>query len=175
MPDNVPTITRQPRYINIAADGSLDLPAHLRSIVTEFEQQYENTRYRRLQPCGRPRSLTGAVDEHGNTVYDRLQRGISPIATYHGDMCSRGVRIAAVKKEHKHCHSVDLGELRGFIGALQGDARSMEATHVPGTLEHKYQRRFSIDMGHLREFIALRETKISTKEESSALADQPEA
>jgi len=45
----VSTSRRQPRYINIAADGSLDLPPNLRNIILEFELSYENTRYRRLQ------------------------------------------------------------------------------------------------------------------------------
>jgi len=42
-------IPNTPQYINIAADGSLDLPPNLRNIVLEFEQSYENTRYKRLQ------------------------------------------------------------------------------------------------------------------------------
>lgn len=115
------------------------------------------------------------MDGHGNSAYDRLQRGISPIATCQEDLRSQGVQTTAVKEEHKRCHSVDLGELRGLIGAIQGDARRMEATEFPGTVEHRCQRRFSVDLGHLREFIALREMNISTKEESSTLPDQPEA
>ena len=49
--DNVPDTSRQPLYINIAPDGSLDLPEHLRNIVLEFEQSYENTHYKRLKRC----------------------------------------------------------------------------------------------------------------------------
>ncbi|KAL9976279.1 hypothetical protein ACROYT_G013562 [Oculina patagonica] len=175
MPDTVPTTTRQPRYINIAADGSLDLPPHLRNIINEFEQLYENTRYKTLQRHGRRRSVGGAVDGRGNSVYDRLQKGIIPIATCQANRCSQEVqRTVTSAKEHKlkKCHSVDLGELRPFVGVLHGEKRSMEATEVPGTLAHRSRRRFSVDLGHLREFIALREMKVSTKEESSNLADQ---
>ena len=48
--ENVPIITpRRHRYINIAADGSLNIPPYLRNILIEFEQTYENTRYNRLK------------------------------------------------------------------------------------------------------------------------------
>ena len=147
-PENVPTIIRRPRYINIAADGLLDLPPHLRNIINEFEQLYENTRYKRLQHCGRLRSLEGVVDGRGNPIYDRLQRKIFPTFTCQGNTCSQSVQTPTVKKEHKHCNSVDLGELPGFFRANQGQ--------VMGTVEHNYKRRFSVDLGHLREFIAQR-------------------
>lgn len=169
---NVPATSRNPRYINIAPDGSLNLPPYLRNIVYEFEQLYENTRYKRLQPMhGRRRSLGGAVDGCGNPVYDKLHlRVICPTAAYacHGNQAiSQGLKTATVKEEHKRCHSVDMGELRRINGAFQGDARSMEMTEVLGTVEHWHQRRFSVDLGHLRQFIALRELQICTKEESS--------
>lgn len=47
--ENVPTIPRRHPYVNIAPDGSLNIPPFLRDIVIEFEQAYENTRYKRLQ------------------------------------------------------------------------------------------------------------------------------
>ena len=167
MPDNTPT-ARQPRYVNITADGLLDLPPQLRNIINEFEQLYENTRYKRLHPHSRPRSFGGAVDARGNPVYDRLQRVISPADTCHENKGSQGEKVTAVKKEHKHCHSVDLGELRRFIGARKGNTctQSMEMTEVPGTAVQRYQRRFSVDLGHLREFIALREMRICNKGQS---------
>ncbi len=76
--------------------------------------------------------------------------------------------------ERRQHNSVDLGELRGFIGALQGNASDMEMTEM-GTVEQRCPRRFSVDMGQVREFIALREMTTSTKEEISTLPDQPEA
>lgn len=165
MPDNIPT-ARQPRYINITADGLLDLPPQLRNIINDFEQLYENTRYKRLHPHSRPRSLGEAADGRGNPVYDRLQRVISPAATFQQNKGSQGEQFTAVKKEHKHCHSVDLGELRRFIGARKVNTQSMEMTKVPGTVVQRYQHRFSVDLGHLREFISLREMKICNKGQS---------
>ena len=172
--DIVGTTTRRPYYINIAADGSLDLPPHLRSIVTEFEQLYENTRYRRLLPQGRRRSLGGSVNGDGNPIYDRLLRVISPTAAFQGNRCRQCVQASATAEmEHKQHHSVDLGELRQCIGALQGNACGMEIAEV-GTVEQS-RRRFSVDMGQVREFIALREMNVSIKGESLALAGQQEA
>ena len=46
--ENFHVTSRQALYINIAADGTLDLPPYLRNMVFEFEQSYENTRYKRL-------------------------------------------------------------------------------------------------------------------------------
>ncbi|KAL9976280.1 hypothetical protein ACROYT_G013563 [Oculina patagonica] len=173
--DNVSATTHQRRYINIAADGSLDLPPHLRDIVFEFERLYENIRYKRLQQHRRRRSIGGAVDGRGKPVYDRLQREIFPTATCQGNRCSRGVQATAtVKKEHKRHQSLDLGEQRELIGALQGNASDMEMTEM-GTVKQRCRRRFSVDMGHVREFIALREMKTWTKEENTTLADQPQA
>ena len=164
-PDNALVATHQPNYINIAPDGSLDLPRHLRNIVEEFEQLYENTRYKRLQPCGRRRSVGGAVDADGNSVYDRLQlRVISPTTACQGNRCSKDrQRSAASKKEHKKRHS-DPGLLKEFTGVLQENTRSMEM----GIAKQRRRRRFSVDIGQVREFIALREMMISTKEQSSA-------
>lgn len=168
--DNVPATIRRPIYINVAADGSLDLPPYLRNIVNEFEQLYDNTRYRILQPRVRRRSVGGAVDGDGNPMYDSLLRGILSTPTCHGNGCSQGVLASSsAKMEHRQHHSVDLGELRGFVGALQGNAVA-----EVGAVEKRCRRRFSVDMGQLREFIALREMTISTKEEGSTLTDQPE-
>ena len=163
-PDNVPIATHQPNYINIAPDGSLDLPQHLRNMVKEFEQLYENTRYRRLQPFGRRRTVGGAVDADGNPVYDRLQlRVISPTTACQGNRCSKELQgSAASKKERKKRHS-DPGQLREFTGALQENVRSMEMAIA----KQRLRRRFSVDMGQVREFIALREMMISTDEQNS--------
>lgn len=172
--DNVPTTIPRPLYINVAADGSLDLPPQLRNIVNEFEQLYENTRYKRLQPRDRRRSVGGAVDGDGNPVYDGLQRETTSTDACQENKNSQGVQgNANVKVEHKQHYSVDLGELRGFIGALQRNECCMEMTEM-ATAERRYRRRFSVDMGQVRGFIALRKMN-TTKVESSALADQPEA
>ena len=174
--ENVPTTTRQPRYINIGADGLPDLPPHLRDIVNEFEQLYENTRYNRLQPYVRRRSL-GAVNGLGNPVYDRLQRVISSSTPWPGSRCNNGVQATATaNQEHntRQHHSVDLGVLHRFIGALQSNTCTVEMTEmVP--LEQRRRRRFSVDMGQVREFIAVREIKSTTEEGNTASADHLEA
>ena len=47
--ENVPSRSRgRAQYVNIALDGSLNLPPYLRDIVFEFERCYENTHYKRL-------------------------------------------------------------------------------------------------------------------------------
>ena len=173
--DNVPTTIQRPLYINVAADGSLDLPPQLRNIINEFEQRYENTRYKRLQPRGRRRSVGGAVDDEGNPTYDELQRETTLTDACQGNKYSQGVQASAnAKMEHKQHHPVDLGELRRFVEALERNECCMEMTEM-GTAERRYRRRFSVDMGQVRQFLALREINISTKDESPALADQPEA
>ena len=135
-------------------------------MVYEFEQLYENTRYKRLQPYARRRSLGEAVDGLGNPVYDRLQRGISSTTPCPGRSCSNSVQATATANQENNTrqhHSVDLGVLRGFIGALQSNTCSVEMTEmVP--LEQRRRRRFSVDMGQVREFIALREVKITTED-----------
>ena len=47
--DDVPISCHRPRYINIASDGSLNIPPYLKNIFLEFEQYYENTRYKQLE------------------------------------------------------------------------------------------------------------------------------
>ena len=170
--ENVPPTTPQPRYINVGADGFPDLPPQLRDMVFEFEQLYENTRYKTLQPYARRRSLGGAVDRHGSPVYDGLQRVISSTAPCPG----KGVQATATEnQEHstRQHHSVDLGVLSGFIGALQSNTCPVEMTEML-PLEQRRRRRFSVDMGQVREFLALRESKITTEEGNMALADHQE-
>lgn len=168
--DNVPTTTHQPSYINIAADGSPNLPPHMQEIALEFEQLYENTHYKTLQPCGRRRTHAGAVDDHGNPVYDRLLRGICATAACQGNRYSQELKgTAASKKEHKKRHSVDLGEIRRFSEDLQGDVFHRGMTEM-GTWKQGCWRPFSVDLCQTEECIAVK----STKETNSTLADQPE-
>ena len=61
-------------------------------------------------------------------------------------------------EEPRQHHSVDLGGM-GSTG---------QATHCQ-------YRRFSVDLGEVREFIALREMRMSSKDECPALACQPDA
>ena len=43
-----------------------------------------------------------------------------------------------------------------------------------GKATHRHRRRFSVDLGEVREFIALREMRMSSKDECTALAYQPD-
>ena len=70
-------------------------------------------------------------------------------------------------KEHKH-NSIDLGELRAFMVASQGDVDCDEMKEV-GAVKQETQRRrrrFSVDLGEVREFIALRDMKLYLSEDN---------
>ena len=125
-----------------------DLPTYTKDIVLEFEQLYENTHYQILQPCDRRRSLTGAVDRHGNPVYDRLLRGIDQTVSQGNNR--RGneevQKIAASKRDRKQRHSIDLGELQRLTEDL-GDVLHRGMTET-STSKQGCQRPFSIDLGH---------------------------
>ena len=109
------------------------------------------------------------MDWHGDPVYDSLQRVISSTAPCPSNRCSKGLyATTTTNQEHstRQHHSVDLGVLRGFIGALQSNTCTVEmAEMVP--VEQRRRRRFSVDMGQVREFIALREITISTEESNT--------
>ena len=67
---DMPTAPRQPRYRNITSNGSLDLPPNLRDIFLEFEQLYENTKYKRLN--GYERSCSHNIGQ----TYKRLSLNV---------------------------------------------------------------------------------------------------
>lgn len=137
----------------------------MQDIALEFEQLYENTHYKTLQPCARRRSVGGAVDGLGNPVYDRLLRGICPTATCQANRCSQELQgTATSKKEHKKRHSVDLGELRRFIGDLQGDVFHRGMTEMI-TWKQRCWRRFSVDLSQITEFIAIRKNQVHKRKE----------
>ena len=120
------------------------------------------------------------MDILGYPIYDKMERVISTTASRQGNGCSQEAQemtTAESFKEHKQHQSVDLGELRGFVQAFQGDVGStemMEMGAVAGQTRRRQHRPFSVDLGEVREFIALREMRISATNESTALADQPE-
>ena len=120
--------------------------------------------------CRRRRSLGGAVDIHGHPLYDKLDRVIVPHATRPVNNFSQegqGMSTVESSKEHKQHRSVDLGELRGIVQALQGDVGSTEMMEMGamGQTRRRQHRRFSVDLGEVREFIALREMRISATNE----------
>lgn len=162
--DNVPCRNGQPRYININPDGSLNLPPHLREIVIHFEKLYENTSYKQLRRFGRRRSLGGAEDQSGNPMYDKLQREISLTSSDQGGGCRQQVQAilhVTPATQQRENHSIDLGELRRVAKDLQSD---MEMTEVVSNKSQKRRRRFSVDLGEVRGFIALTEICSSAQE-----------
>ena len=118
----------------------------------------------------RRRSLGGAVDIHGYPIYDKMERVISTTASRQGNSCSQEAQemtTAESSKEHKQHHSADLGELREIVQALQGDVYSREMMEMGavGQTRRRQHRRFSVDLGEVRVFIALREMRISATNE----------
>ena len=126
----------------------------------------------------RRRSLGGAVDVRGHPVYDKLQRVISPTASCQGSSCNHNVQTTTTtgsSQEQLQHHSVSLGELREFVQALQGgECRTeMMEMHAAKQARPRHRRRFSVDLGEVREFIALTEMRVSPTDESTLLAEQP--
>ena len=112
------------------------------------------------------------MDGHGNPVYDRLQRMICPTISSQRKRCTQEVQeTVAPKKERKKRHSVDMGELQRLIGS-QGDVFHTGMTEM-GTRKQRRWRPFSVDLGEIKEFVAIREIT-STKEKNTATADLPE-
>ena len=109
---------------------------------------------------------------HGHAIYDNLQRVISPAATRQSKNCDQEAP-ETITTGHKQHHEIDLGELRGFVRALQ-DVCNAEMTEInaKGQTSSGRRRRFSVDLGELREFVAFKEKKGA--EETTAQADQPE-
>ena len=116
------------------------------------------------------------MDKCGRPIYDRLQRTISTIAPNQSESYSpeaQSIMIATEKsKEIKQHHSVDLGEIGKFMQCLEGDQCSMALTELGGMGDEKsrHRRRFSVDLGEVREFIALTEIRASRTNESTELA-----
>lgn len=112
---------------------------------------------------------------HGHPIYDNLQRAISPAVTFQSNSCGQTVHEMATV-EHKQHHEVDLGELRGLVRALQDDVCNTEKMEI-GAMEktrRDHRRRFSVDLGEVREFIALREMISFASDEITTPAGQSE-
>ena len=72
-------------------------------------------------------------------------------------------------REHNH-HSVDFSELREFMRASESDVCSEETIEI-GVKEQTtsfHRRRFSVDLGEVREFIAFREMRMALENEYTA-------
>ena len=116
----------------------------------------------------RRRSLGGAVDFRGRPIYDTLQKVISPSFTFQGTSLKNReheITIAEPYKELKQ-GSVDLGELQEITRALQGGKYSTSMIEMVKPRHENRHRRFSVDLGCVREFLARREMKISAQDEN---------
>lgn len=115
-------------------------------------------------PFRRRRSIGGALSTDGYPVYDQVERVLSPgKASYNSNFTNKDKKMTTIEssKEHKR-DSIDLGELRTFMVASQGDVDCDEMKEV-GAVEQetqRHRRRFSVDLGEVREFIALRDMKM---------------
>ncbi|XP_068680678.1 uncharacterized protein [Montipora foliosa] len=170
--EDVPVTCQRVPYMNIAPNGSLKLPPYLRNIFLEFERYYENTRYQRLK---RGRRFIGwTSDANDGLLYDTLQRGM-PVPSVSPNSLSREPAHQTTVKDSREGlkrHSISLGELRGVREAVQDkfcSTQPVEIDTVGCTTSHN-RRRFSVDLGEVREFIAMTEMK-STPTENPAVAD----
>jgi len=100
---------------------------------------------------------------HGNPIYDKLQRVISPNVTWQSNRCRKealGLTIAGSSEKHKQRHSVDVGELRGFLPAFQDDIYNREMKQKNVTRQTRSGHRFSVDLGEVSKLIALTEMRV---------------
>ncbi|XP_068721502.1 uncharacterized protein [Montipora capricornis] len=159
-------------YINIAPNGSLKLPPYLRNIFLEFERYYENTRYQRLK---RGRRFIGwTSDVNDGLLYDTLHRGIPVPSVSPNSLNREPAHQTTVEDSRKGLkrHSICLGELRGVRDAVQGEFSSTQPVEIDtiGCTTSHNRRRFSVDLGEVREFIAMTEMK-STATDNPAVTD----
>ena len=122
----------------------------------------------RFVDCYRKRT----VRTNGQPKYDKLDRGLSYYnAPHHQNyICSldvpQGITTTETFREHNH-RSIDWSELREFMWASESDVNSKGLTEV-GVAEQPTsvrRRRFSVDLGEVREFIAFREMRIHLEDE----------
>ncbi|XP_068700490.1 uncharacterized protein [Montipora foliosa] len=170
--EDVSVICHRVPYINIAPNGSLKLPPYLRNIFLEFERYYENTRYQRLKRGRRFIGWTSEVND--GLLYDTLHRGISVPSVSPNSLSREPAHQTTVEDSRKGLkrHSICLGELRGVREAVQGEFSStqpVEIDTIGWTTSHN-RRRFSVDLGEVREFIAMTEMK-STPTDNPAVTD----
>ena len=110
-------------------------------------------------------------------MYDKLQRVVSSTASCQGSTFNHNFQTTTTSEssqEQLQHHSVSLGELREFAQALQGGEWSTEMMemHAAKQTRPRHRRRFSVDLGEVREFIALTEMRVSATDESNSLAEQ---
>lgn len=98
-------------------------------------------------PSRRRRSIGGALSADGQPIYDKLERVLLPSKTsYDSNFSNKDEQEMSTiesSKEHKH-NSIDLGELRTFMMASQGDVYCAESTEMVDVEQETqcHQRRF---------------------------------
>ena len=135
--------------------------------------------WRYVYCCRRRRSLGQIAGIDGKPNYDKLDRGLSCYNALHqqhnnGLDVPPGITATETLTDlDNNNHSIDSSELREFMRASEGDVCSTEMINMGARVaEHSYstnfrRRRFSVDLGEVREFIALREMKIHSEDEST--------
>lgn len=125
--------------------------------------------FRRRRTCGK---TTGIDGQHPK--YDKLDRGLSYYnALHHQNICSlevpHEITITETLREHNH-HSVDFSELREFMRDSESDVCSEEMIEIGVTEQATsfHRRRFSVDLGEVREFISFREMRMALENEYTA-------
>ena len=124
----------------------------------------------RFVDCDRKRT----VRRNGRPIYDKLDRGLSSYNALHHQNYIRsldvpqGITTTETFREHNRHRSTDWSELREFMRAQsESDVNSKWLTEV-GVAEQATsfrRRRFSVDLGEVREFIAFREVGIHLEDE----------
>ena len=113
-------------------------------------------------------------DVNDGLLYDTLHRGIPVPSVSPNSLSREPAHQTTVEDSHKGLkrHSICLGELRGVREAVQGEFSStqqVEIDTIGWTTSHN-RRRFSVDLGEVREFIAMTEMK-STPTDNPAVTD----
>ena len=129
--------------------------------------------------CCRGRISAGqAAGIDGQTPkYDKLDRGLSNYNALHHQnyICSldvpQGIATTETLREHNY-RSIDWSELREFMRSSESDVYSKGVTEMAVAEQSTsfHRRRFSVDLGEVREFIALREMRIHLEDELTVWA-----
>lgn len=136
--------------------------------------------WRYVYCCRKRRSLGQIAGKDGKPKYDKLDRGPPYYNALHqqnnDDLnVPPGFTTTETLRDNNN-HSINLSELREFMRASELDVCSKEMIKM-GVAEHSYstnflRRRFSVDLGEVREFISLREIRIHSEDESTVWAVQ---
>ena len=113
-------------------------------------------------------------DVNDGLLYDTLHRGIPVPSVSPNSLSQEPAHQTTVEDSRKGLkrHSISLGELRGVREAAQDKFCSTQPVEIDnvGWTTSRNRRRFSVDLGEVREFIAMTEMK-STPTDNPAVTD----